>query len=602
MKLKRLHIRNLRSVVDTGEFPVGEIAAFIGENNAGKSNILRAVDWLTSAGAGGVKQEDFNDPEQAMIIKGTFDGLTAKETRRWRSYLVDGQLILEKQIRLESHPEDSRKPKVKAEFHGYRAQPKEWFLSTEKIVEAKGSRPKWADIVTENSLPDYFMEDGKSNKTTYSKALERYLLENDVEYDQPDLSSTQALGLQSNVVAMLPTVYFLGAITDYNDEIDRRSSTSTFRRLMADLAERILKQDERYKELQTAVDQVQKLLNKTADESLVRLESLETIEKKIADILRKLMPSVRQVCLSIAVEETKEIFSRGVSLTVDDGIDTDVLAKGHGMQRCVVFSLLQALIMNEQGALVPASSGQANEQSIILAVEEPELYIHPQLAKLFYDVLRGFASTDQVLYSTHSPLFIDAFEYEHITLVQKPSTDVGTQVKTCAAGAFDGLDDRKVFQGLTRLNPSVNEMFFARRVLLVEGPEDQIAVTAVLRDEKRIQTRAEEIDWSVVVAGGKEAIPFLQRVLNAFGIEYAVLHDLDIMSDMEPDIRAGHEKTNATIKELAGDSPVHHFPVKLETSLGLAGKFAHQYAAHKYFLDPANISEEVRTIITGVLA
>ena len=33
-------------------------------------------------------------------------------------------------------------------------------------------------------------------------------------------------------------------------------------------------------------------------------------------------------------------------MSVDDGVETDVLAKGHGLQRCIVFTLMQALIMN----------------------------------------------------------------------------------------------------------------------------------------------------------------------------------------------------------------------------------------------------------------
>ena len=600
MKLRKLHIKNMRSIVDSHEFPVTDACALIGENNAGKSNILRAVDWLTSAGVSGVKPNDFNDPEKPMIIKGTFGGLSPYEVRRWKSYLLGSELILEKQIWLEEATDESGTRRVKTEFHGYRAEPKAWFLSTEKILEREGPRPKWADIATQNGLPEYYLEDGKSNKTIYSRALERYLLENDVDFDEPDLSSTKALGLQSNVVATLPTVYFLGAITDYSDEIDRRSSSTTFRRLMGDLSERILRQDKRYQEIESALNQIKELLNKAPDKKGRRLESLETIENRIAGILRKLMPSVKGASLSIAIEETKELFSRGVSLSIDDGIDTDVLAKGHGMQRCVVFSLLQALIMNERGELVPVPSKSNVEQAIILAVEEPELYIHPQLAKLFHDVLTGFAATDQVLYSTHSPLFIDAFEYNRVAIVTKPDTTVGTRIKTCEAGAFDELDDRKVFKGLTRLNPSVNEMFFARQVLLVEGPEDLIAVTAVLRNERRIQNRVEELDWTVVVAGGKESIPFLQRALNAFGIGYAVLHDLDITKEMGPNDRTVHEKVNATISELAGENPVHTFPVKLETSLGLEAKFPDQYAAHRFFLDPSNITEEVKTIVTGV--
>ena len=61
------------------------------------------------------------------------------------------------------------------------------------------------------------------NKTSYKSGLERYLAENDVQYDEPQLGETQALGIPQNLLSALPELYLLPAITDYSDEIDRRS-------------------------------------------------------------------------------------------------------------------------------------------------------------------------------------------------------------------------------------------------------------------------------------------------------------------------------------------------------------------------------------------
>ena len=106
-----------------------------------------------------------------------------------------GKLILEKHA-VVSVDERSGKEKVSGEYHGYQAEPKDWFLSITKISE-KFEKPKWLDIAKEAGLPDYFIHDGKCNKSDYSKALEEYLMENDVEFDTPDLSRTQALGLRA---------------------------------------------------------------------------------------------------------------------------------------------------------------------------------------------------------------------------------------------------------------------------------------------------------------------------------------------------------------------------------------------------------------------
>ena len=601
MRLTQLRVKNFRSIRDSKEFPVKPLFALVGENNTGKSNVLRAIDVLLSAGSGKLGRDDFNEASAPIIIKGEFGDLSHLEKKRWRPYLVGDTLSLEKHISLVLD-ERTEKEKLEAEFHGYQAEPTSWYLSLTKIQEKYGERPKWGDIVKDNKLPDYFLEDGKSTKTIYLKALARYMLENDIAFDPPDLSTTQALGLQSNVVASLPRVYLLSAITDYSDEIDRRSSSSTFRRLMSALSERILEKDPRFLELQNALGTIRGLLNPIPVEGAPpRIESLATVESKITDLLRKVMPSVKSVSLAVQIEEVKDLFSTGVSLSVNDGVDTDVLAKGHGLQRCIVFTLLQTLILNERNQLIAAAeAAHLSPVPIILLVEEPDLYIHPQLSKLFFDVLASFADTDQVIYTTHSPLFIDAYEAERVAIVSKPDPTTGTVIRSCDTTAFDGLDDRQLFQGFTKLNPSMNELFFAKRVLLVEGSEDSIAVTAVLKAIGRITIRPEELEWSVIACGGKQSIPFFQRVLNAFAIPYAVLHDTDVIAGMPEDKKTKHEKENETIASIARGAPVHKYPIKLEHSLGLSVHFPDQYAAQVFFSDPAKITQEVQDIIGAV--
>jgi len=135
---------------------------------------------------------------------------------------------------------------------------------------------------------------------------------------------------------------------------------------------------------------------------------------------------------------------------------------------------------------------------------------------------------------------------------------------------------------------------------LVEGPEDQIAVTAYLLSEGKIKNRIEEMDWSIVVAGGKEAIPFFQRVLNAFGIPYTVLHDTDVVPEMPAEEKNHHEKINATISVLAGSRPLVRFPIKLEASLGLVEHLKDQYKAHAFFQDNTHLTAEFKDIVGKV--
>lgn len=603
MKLIEISIKNYRSIKYFENGKISQFQALIGENNSGKSNLLSAIDIYLSGGSGGIKQEDFNNPEAPIVIKCKFSLITPQLKKVWKPYLINDELILEKHIWLET---DSRsgKPTIKNEFHGYQAEPVDWFLSLNKIKARKGDRPKWKEVAEANGLPDYFIQDGKCTKPIYEKALTKYLSEHDVVYDPPDLSSTQTLGFPSNVISSLPKLYLLKAVTDYSDEIDKRATNTAFRKLMGALSERILKKDPRYQHIETALKTIKDLLNedsKDGGKKEERLSSLAAIENKLKELLCKLMPSVEKVRLRVLSDDVKSIFARGVELSVDDGTDTDVLLKGHGLQRCIVFSLIQALILNERNQLLADELPAEEASSIILAIEEPELYIHPQLGKVFYDVLDAFAKNDQVIYSTHSPRFIDVYEYENIAIIQKTKDD-GTKIFNCDTSAFDGIGDRKIFKGLTQLNSDINELFFAKNVIVVEGPEDKVAITETLKKQRKISNRPEEIEITIIVAGGKPAIPFFIRVLNAFSIKYAVLHDLDITDDMVKDDKDTHVKINANITKIAGENRTISFPVKLETTVGVEkGHFKDQYEAMVFFNKHDNINTALETIITDLI-
>ena len=173
-------------------------------------------------------------------------------------------------------------------------------------------------------------------------------------------------------------------------------------------------------------------------------------------------------------------------------------------------------------------------------------------------------------------------------------------MRNCDLSAFLGLDNRKIYKGLSQLNSDVNELFFSRNVLLVEGPEDKIAVIETAKKLGQITVRPEEIDVTIVVAGGIGNIPFFVRVLNAFDINYVVLHDSDIKEGMAVDAFATITNRNTDIQNLATVSKVVQFPYKLETIVGQSKHFTDQYWSFIFFSDPMNISSELENIVVEV--
>jgi putative ATP-dependent endonuclease of the OLD family len=78
---------------------------------------------------------------------------------------------------------------------------------------------------------------------------------------------------------------------------------------------------------------------------------------------------------------------------------------------------------------------------------------------------------------------------------------------------------------LLTFDPAVAEMFFAPRVLIVEGDTEFAAFGRVM-DEEPIAFPAATRPL-VVRARGKTTIPTLMRMLTHFKVDFAVLHDID---------------------------------------------------------------------------
>jgi predicted ATP-dependent endonuclease of OLD family len=592
-----MSVSNFRSIKTTGDIRLESLQAFVGENNCGKSNLLRSIKCFLSSGAGGLEPSDFNDQTARALIECEFTGLTDAERKKLRAYLLGDRVILRKELWVLIDAE-KQKVTVKAEYHGYQAEPKELHYSVKKIDE-KGGKPDWQKIAEAGGFLAYAKTaDGKVNKASFKAGLEQFLLENDVEYDAPTLGETQALGIPQNLLAAMPEFYLLPAITDYSDEIDRRSTSTVFRKLMGDLSERLLRVDPRYQEIEKALARIRALLNvEEGPGAIPRLAALGTVEDQLRDVVKRLMPSVQGVSLSVEIEEPKEIFSKGVTIKVNDGVLTDVLDKGHGMQRSLVFALLQMLIQSAR-----AGAGGEAARSIILAIEEPELYIHPHSQRLIFGVLKGFAGVeeegvqkggDQVLYTTHAPAFIEISRYERVAVVRKRDPMAGTVVQQCDAGVLGTADEKRGFKLLTSFGLKHNEVFFSRDVILVEGPEDEIGIIATARKLQRLKDLPDELGLSIVVCDGKGGVPKFQKVLNAFGFAYSVLFELDGKPE--------DEKQNAAILENLNGNRIAKVPRRVEDLLKVGRHFDDQRHAKEFFSNPANINADMEKLVDELL-
>jgi putative ATP-dependent endonuclease of OLD family len=285
-------------------------------------------------------------------------------------------------------------------------------------------------------------------------------------------------------------------------------------------------------------------------------------------------------------------FARGVRIRLDDGVETEVLDKGHGIQRCMVFALLQAYIENQRGTLTQGAGGAVAAQPgcIILLVEEPELYIHPQMQRRIHRVLRQFAETDQVICTTHCPTLVDVRRYDELLIARKHSATEGTALRSCdnAMISFDPASAEAKF--LKHAGGARSGMFFARQVLLGEGPADIAAVEYVAKHEGWVDYHLDEVGLTPIAGEGASSLPVLAEILNSFSIPFQMVLDKD---PQNPDIASSYQKACECAGRLG--RPVRPWDPNLEgacgTVLGKGPGTHHFHNEHQIraFLDAAGV-------------
>lgn len=156
------------------------------------------------------------------------------------------------------------------------------------------------------------------------------------------------------------------------------------------------------------------------------------------------------------------------------GIDRDVLARfiveqlalslttgahdASGVPPSEVGSGLQSLLDLELRRFTAAGQGR----HLLLAVEEPEVFLHPSAQRQLGRSLSGGQMGSRTFVSTHSPLILEEASFEQVAIIRDHvvyQTHLG--------------EDERAAINTTLMTGRGAEVLFARSVLLVEGPGDR---------------------------------------------------------------------------------------------------------------------------------
>lgn len=500
MLIKEVRVRNYRSILEE-TLPFDSLTALVGRNGSGKSTFLNAIDLFYNPSAG-VVPEDFyaEDVTQDIEIAITYSDLGAEARALFSPYMDSDTLMV---VRVFSNPEAGKS----GTYHGMRLQNSDFV----KIRNAGGARDvtrKYNEIREKekySSLPSVRSADAARSE------LDKWESHNTAQCS-PIRDEGQFFGFTgvgSGYLGRFTRFIYVPAVRDAAEDATegRGSSVTEIMDLVVRSALENRKELTDFK--QSTQERYRAIMN---PENLTELNELS---HGLSNTLQSYVPDAKVVLQWSGLEDISIPMPQAQVKLSEDEYESRVEQTGHGLQRAFIVTMLQHL--TNVRATEAATEGEKSTEDdtgaktdgiqppdLLLAIEEPELYQHPSrqrhlasvLLKLATGAIPGVAQSTQVIYTTHSPLFVGLDRFDQIRVLQKIASGYGkpktTQLKKADMGRVaeelwqaDQKQGEKYTAETLRprlrsiMTPWMGEGFFADVVVLVEGEDDRAAILGI---------------------------------------------------------------------------------------------------------------------------
>lgn len=582
MKIKSLKIKNWRSIKEM-EVSAQDLMIIIGQNNHGKSNLLSSILFFF----GEIKHQDldFSQGASELFVEIEFEKLDEQDLITFNKYVTNNNTI---KVRKTAHLGGS------FEYNG-------WITTCEQDFLQENNASNYTNRAIAESLPfyPYLPKTGKITKQQIIDAQQAYIKEHSEQIQwNYQLETTNFLGLKSVAKGIFGEVYFLPAIKNASDDFSSKD-TSIFSKLLSEVIDEMSQNNSDWNGTKELVSELFAKFNKHIDgeENSNRPQELIDFENELS---AELTSWGANFDIQVSPPDIDTIFKANTSVWINDGTRTDIARKGHGLQRAVTIALIQLIAKRQLRAVENSeTTSRAVSKSRYFIFEEPELYLHPQAQRELFNTFTQLSETgSQVILCTHSNNLIDIDKYKSIYIVKKESEHIGTKVIQCEEDLF-GNDEKDNWNLSYWINPDRSELFFADKVILVEGATEKAVISALAK-----QLDVFKYSYTMIDCGSKGNIPLYLKLLNKFQIKYVAVFDKDNQASKKQDaIDTANKLSNKILSQINNNFGVEViFDNDIEEELGYisgtSGKpfVALQYIKSNNFQITDNFSKKIRKI------
>ena len=386
------------------------LTALVGRNGTGKSSLLLALELFYDQSAKVGPQDYYAEETSCPIeIAVTFTDLTGEQTRLFGSYVDQQRLTVEKVFH------EPGKPGL---YYGKNLQ-YPGFANIRNASSKSSGNNAYKQLLASGN-PQYASLGKATSHDRVIEELEAWEAGHpeECELERDDGKFFGFSGVGPGNLARHTKFIRIPAVRDaLEDAIEKRGScvTEIMDTLVRDrLATR--------PEIATFREEVSKNYGAVFRPSSCK--ELKALQTELTETMRQYAPNAAIALDWTGLENYEPPMPTAEVRVAEDGFEAAIERAGHGVQRAFIMTMLQHL----EGARDASSrkadgvdstealegDGYQGSPTLILAIEEPELYQHPGRQRHMATVFRrlaegatqGMSGMTQIIYTTHGPLFV----------------------------------------------------------------------------------------------------------------------------------------------------------------------------------------------------
>lgn len=244
--------------------------------------------------------------------------------------------------------------------------------------------------------------------------------------------------------------------------------------------------DEKYKEAEAYIAEYQ-------------AKKLKELSSQIKEPLSKFMPKIKRVDIGIQERISRRksfLYGKSIAVSIDDGVKTSLSKKGDGVKSLTTMAILS----------------QTNATNRIIIVDEPENHLHPEAIHYLRQTLYGLAESNQIVISTHNPIFVNRCSVSSNIIVDKNEAKPASRI-----------DEVRNLLGVM----ISDNLVYSDYVVVVEGLTDKTVLTNVMKANPQVAPLLQSNRLTVRPIGGVHNLQAELYSLERYMCRYIVILDND---------------------------------------------------------------------------